>query len=362
VFSVKIGPEIFKNLDDLFKKGIEDGIFPGAVLLVGDSKEVLFEKAYGYRALTPQKEENNMETVYDLASLTKVVATTPAVMKLVEMGKMRLYDPVKNFVDGFSQEKGEVRIWHLLTHTSGLPPYTQAWKYAKGKELLKEINSVSLINPVGKKYVYSCLNFITLMEIVENAVEENFDDFVKREIFEPLQMDSATFNPSIEWKSKVAPTAERDGELLRGRVHDELAYYLGGVSGNAGLFSNAQDLYKYARILLNGGNFEGTKCFSRSTVNTFTQEAFHEGFIRRALGWDMSSPSSSSGDLMSKEAFGHTGFTGTSLWIDPSYDVIVVLLTNRVHVSERGNQEAMIRFRPLLHNYIMSHLEELKRR
>ncbi|RKX51664.1 MAG: hypothetical protein DRP50_08500, partial [Thermotoga sp.] len=199
-----------ERLYGMFEEEIEAGTFPGAVLLVGDSRSVRFQHAYGYRALKPEREENTVDTIYDLASLTKVIATAPAVMKLIEDGRIRLYDPVKLFIDEFAQEgKQDIRIFHLLTHTSGLPSYSEAWRYAKSKDLLKHINNTKLINPVGEKFVYSCLNFITLMEIVENVAKVKFDEFVKREIFKPIGMVHTTFNPPEEWIPKIAPTSER---------------------------------------------------------------------------------------------------------------------------------------------------------
>jgi len=349
-----------ERLYGMFEEEIEAGTFPGAVLLVGDSRSVRFQHAYGYRALKPEREENTIDTIYDLASLTKVIATTPAVMKLIEDGQIRLYDPVKLFIDEFAQEgKQDIRIFHLLTHTSGLPSYSEAWRYAKGKDLLKHINNTKLINPVGEKFIYSCLNFITLMEIVENVAKVKFDEFVKREIFKPIGMVHTTFNPPEEWIPKIAPTSERDGHILRGGVDDELANYLGGVSGNAGLFSNAEDLYRYARVFMNRGMANGHRIFSDATIEAFTKESFNDSCTRRALGWDMVSISCSCGDLMSDSAYGHTGFTGTSIWIDPELDIVIILLANRVHVERWANQIQLIRFRPRLHNYVVSHREEL---
>ncbi len=349
------------RLDELFERAIESGAFPGAVLLVGNSDKIIFQKAYGYRSLRPEREKNDVNTIYDIASMTKVVATTPAIMRLVEEGRIRLYDPVRLFIEDFdTEEKKDIRIWHLLTHTSGLPPYSEAWRYAKGREnLLKTINSIKPTNCVGKKFVYSCLNFITLMEIVEKTTLKSLDEFVKREIFAPLKMEHTAFNPPKNWMSQIAPTSKRDGNLLRGKVDDELAYYLGGISGNAGLFSTASDIYKYAKTFMNNGFFGTKKVFSKATVSTFTKEFFSNGEVRRTLGWDMKSIMCSCGDLMSDKSYGHTGFTGTSIWIDPIYDVVIILLTNRVHISRWENQEKIIRFRPRLHNYILSHLEEL---
>jgi CubicO group peptidase (beta-lactamase class C family) len=347
-------------MNDLFNKAISDGTFPGAVLLVGNSKNIIFERAYGYIS-QEMKEKTNENTVYDVASMTKVVATTPAIMKLVEDGQLRLYDPVSLFVDGFgTEEKKDIRIFHLLTHTSGLPSYSEGWKYSKGAELLTIINSTVPINSIGTKYVYSCLNFITLMEVVEKISSQRFDEFVKVNIHDPIGMKNTSFNPPTSWISNIAPTSERDGKLLRGKVDDELAYYLGGISGNAGLFSNARDLYEYAKMFLNFGLHDGKKIFARETVKEFTNESFCDGENRRAFGWDMKGLACSCGDLMSSRAFGHTGFTGTSIWIDPEIDIVIILLTNRVNISRRCNQDKIIRFRPLLHNYVVAHRNDLE--
>ncbi len=347
------------NLDKLFGYALKEGIFPGAVLLIGNHEKVLFFKSYGYRALSPAVERNSISTIYDLASLTKVVATTPAIMKLVEDGMIRLNDPVKLFIKEFSQgRKTQVTVRHLLTHTSGLPPYTEEWKENQGAELLSKINETELVNGAGEKYVYSCLNFVLLMEIVELVSRTSFHEFLRSSIFDPLEMNETFFTPPTRFKSRIAPTSERKGRMLRGEVDDEISYYLGGVSGNAGLFSTAEDLYIYAKMMLNEGTDGDVRIFSKSTVRLFCKETFNDGEIRRGLGWEMKSNTSSCGDLMSDEAYGHTGFTGTSLWIDPIYDVIVVLMTNRVHISRRANQAKMARFRGLLHNYVMGHMEK----
>lgn len=342
-----------KRLDEIFNEAIRNGTFPGGVLLVGDHQKVIFERSYGTLS-KDSKEMVSDDVIYDIASMTKTTATTPAIMKLIEDGKLRLYDPVSLFLDEFkTDEKKEIRIFHLLTHTSGLPSYSEGWKYARGQDLLKIINSTMPINPIGTKYVYSCLNFITLMEIVEKVSYRKFDEFVKSEIFEPLGMNHTTFKPPKNWH--IAPTSERDGRVLCGEVDDELAYYLGGVSGNAGLFSNADDLYAYAKMYLNSGKSDDQQIFSKETIDTFTHEAFNDGQNRRTLGWDMKGMACSCGDLMTDKAFGHTGFTGTSIWIDPQIDLIVILLTNRVNISRRENQDKIIRFRPLIHNYIVAH-------
>lgn len=344
-----------KNVDSLISRYIDYGTFPGGVLLVGTDREVLLEKAYGYRAVYPVKEENSIDTIYDLASLTKVVATTPAIMKLLEEGEIRLWDPVKRFLPEFStNSKHNIRVFHLLTHTSGLPAYSNAWRYAKDPlELRREILKTEISYQTGTSIVYSCLNFILLKYIVEEVTGVSFEKFVREHIFTPLGMDDTDFLPRDI--SRVAPTCEREGKILRGEPDDELAYYQGGISGNAGLFSTAQDLYKYARSYVN----PDYHIFSTYTIELFTKEHVSFGEEKKGLGWMVKSVSSSCGDLFSEGSFGHTGYTGTSLWIDPVKKLIVVFLSNRTHLSRKTDgydktSEMIIEFRPRLHNLIVA--------
>ncbi len=340
-----------RRIDELVEKYIENKTFPGGVLLVGNDKEIFFKKAYGYRALFPEREENSLDTIYDLASLTKVVATTPAIMKLLEDGEIRLWDSVGKFLKEFSnEEKSKIKIFHLLTHTSGFPPYSNAWKYTKNPEELKEeLLKTELSYKTGENYVYSCLNFIFLKYIVEEITNISFEKYVKENIFDPLNMRDTMFLPKDE--KRVAPTSQRDEKILRGEPDDELAYYQGGISGNAGLFSTAEDLYRYARSLIN----KEYMIFSPYTIELFTKEHISFGEEKRGLGWMIKSISSSCGDLFSEKSFGHTGYTGTSLWIDPLKKIIVIFLSNRTHISREKNLEQMIEFRPRLHNLIVKY-------
>jgi CubicO group peptidase (beta-lactamase class C family) len=353
-----------RKIDKLIENYIEKGTFPGGVLLVGNEKEIIIEKAYGYKALFPEKEENSVDTIYDLASLTKVVAVTPSIMKLLEEGEIRLWDSVGKFLKEFSAGlKERVKIFNLLTHTSGLPPYSNAWKYAKNPEELKEeLLKTELLYTPGNDCIYSCLNFIFLKYIVEKITGISFDKFVKENIYDPLDMKDTGFLPQN--KERVAPTCKRDGKILRGEPDDELAYYQGGISGNAGLFSTARDLYKYARSYIN----EDYMIFSPYTIELFTREHVSFKDEKRGLGWMIKTVSSSCGDLFSEKSFGHTGYTGTSLWIDPIKKLIVVFLSNRTHIarnviylpdrnitlSEGNNLEQMTEFRPRLHNLIVA--------
>lgn len=355
-----------KKIDELIEKYIENKTFPGGVLLIGNDKEIIFEKAYGYRALFPEKEENSEDTIYDLASLTKVTATVPAIMKLLENGELGLWDSAGKFLKEFSVgEKLEIKIFHLLTHTSGLPPYSNAWKYAKNPEELKEeILKIGLLYKTGENCIYSCLNFIILRYIVEKITDTPFEKYLKENIFDPLGMKDTSFLPKN--KNRIAPTCERNGKILRGEPDDELAYYQGGISGNAGLFSTAEDLYKYARSLIN----KDYMIFSPYIIELFTKEHVSFGDEKRGLGWMIKGRSSSCGDLFSEKGFGHTGYTGTSIWIDPLKKLIVIFLSNRTHISRRviylpdrnitpseeNNLERMIEFRPRLHNLIIATL------
>ncbi|MGB9681701.1 MAG: serine hydrolase domain-containing protein [bacterium] len=344
-----------EKIDALVKRYIDYGVFPGGVLLVGTDREVLLEKAYGYRATFPQKEEVSTDTIYDLASLTKVVGIVPAIMKLLEDGEIRLWDPVGRFIKELSiGKRQEVRIFHLLTHTSGFPPYSNAWRYCKTPgELREELLRVEPSYEIGTDIVYSCLNFIFLGFIIEGITQHPLDRFLRECIFLPLDMEDTTFLPQD--RERVAPTWERDGEILRGKPDDELAYYQGGISGNAGLFSTAKDLYKYARSYINPDYY----IFSPYTISLFTKEHVSFKEERRALGWMIKGINSSCGDLFSEGSFGHTGYTGTSLWIDPKKKIVIIFLSNRTHLSRRvnssdNNLERMIEFRPRLHNLVIA--------
>jgi len=353
------------NIDRLIHRYMELKTFPGGVLLTGDDKEILIEKAYGYRAIFPEKEENSADTIYDLASLTKVIAIVPAVMRLLEEGEIRLWDTAERFLPEFSKEKKrEVRIFHLLTHTSGLPPYSNAWRYSKNPEELKEeLLKTELLYETGSNTVYSCLNFIFLRYIIEKIIQDSINDYLKENIYSPLDMRDTCYLP--EEKERIAPTCQRDGEILRGKPDDELAYYQRGISGNAGLFSTARDIYKYARSLIN----PDYSIFSPYTIALFTREHISFKDEKRGLGWMIKSISSSCGDLFSNRSFGHTGYTGTSVWVDPERNIIVIFLSNRTHLSRKvvslpdrsitspeDNSEKMIEFRPRLHNTIMASL------
>jgi CubicO group peptidase (beta-lactamase class C family) len=289
------------------------------------------------------------DTVYDLASLTKVVATTTAAMILVDEGRLDLDKRVRDFLPRFAGgAKDRVTVRQLLTHSSGLDWWAPLYKEVKGRAAYVErIEAMDLVYEPGTKSLYSDLGLILLGESLERVAGERLDAFARRRIFEPLGMRATLFRPGPELLPRIAPT-ENDpwrGRVLRGDVHDENAFALGGVAPHAGLFGTAGDLARFAQMLLNGGVFEHRRIVSRATLEAFTRRAGVPD-SSRALGWETQSENSSAGALLSERSFGHTGFTGTSLWVDPERELFVILLTNRVHPT-RDNQ-AIRRIRPAM--------------
>ncbi len=325
-------------LDALVAKAITDDQIPGAVLLAGRGARILHSKAYGSRAIEPNRERMTLSTVFDAASVTKIVATTSSVMKLVEQGKIRLADRVTVYLPGFQGGMSDVTVRHLLTHYSGLRPdldLKPEWSgYETGIE--KALADVPVAEP-GARMIYSDIGFILLGEIVRVASGMPLNEFAAKNIFKPLRMNHTTFLPPKAWKPLIAPTERTDGEILRGVVHDPTTRYMGGVAGHAGLFTTAADLSRWARMILNGGQLNGVRVLSSATVKKFTEPNSppHETAIR-GLGFDIDSPfSSNRGELFPIGSFGHTGFTGTSIWMDPVSKTYVILLANSVHPNLR---------------------------
>jgi len=328
----------FAPLDALLKDAVEKGRAPGAVLLVGHNGTFVYRKAYGYRSLDPSKEPMTVDTIFDMASLTKVMATTSCVMRLVQLGQVKLNDPVAKYIPEFAQNgKDDVTVRQLLTHYSGLRPDLDLKKYWSGlEEGYNRANAEKLINPPGSVFVYSDINFVVLGELVQKVGGMPLDQYSQTYIFGPLGMTWTRFLPPAEWKPRIAPTErdERSGQMLRGVVHDPTARQMGGVAGDAGVFSTADDVAKFAQALLNGG----APVFSPWIVEKMTTPQQPPNLTDvRGLGWDIDSPfSSNRGELLPVGSFGHTGFTGTSLWIDPTTNTYIILLTNAVHIKE-GN-------------------------
>jgi uncharacterized protein YbbC (DUF1343 family) len=326
-------------LDQAIDQAIREDQIPGAVVIAGSRGRVVYRKAYGNRAITPAVEAMTVDTIFDCASLTKVVATTSAVMKLLEQGKLRLNDRVTQYLPEFQGGKSDITVRHLLTHFSGLRPDVDigpAWSgYDTGIRLALVDKPVG---PPGLRLVYSDINFILLGEIVHRLSGMMLDDYVRREIFDPLGMRETMFNPPDSLRARIAPTEMlAGGLLLRGVVHDPTARYMGGIAGHAGLFSTADDLARFCQMMLDRGMWRGARIFSPLTVEKFTTPASPaDQPILRGLGWDIDSPySGERGDLFPIGSYGHTGFTGTSLWLDPLSNTYVILLTNAVHPHVR---------------------------
>lgn len=328
-------------VDPVVQDFIDRGAFPGAVLAVGYQGEVIHLQPYGHQAYDDEAAPVTAETLYDLASLTKVVATTTMAMILVDEGRLELDTPVQHLLPGFvGENKEKVTIRHLLTHSSGLPAWAPLYETLEGKETyVDSIQAMSLAYEPGTQAVYSDLGVILLGAILEKTAGEPLDTFIRRRVFEPLGMENTLFLPPPEWCGKIAPTEfdSTRGRFIHGEVHDENARALGGVAPHAGLFSTAGDLARFAQMVLNRGILDGTRIISEETVERFTRRAGVPNSTR-AIGWDTkSAEGSSAGDLFSPTSFGHTGFTGTSLWIDPERRLFVILLTNRV-LPTRDNQ------------------------
>ncbi|MBU4446890.1 beta-lactamase family protein [bacterium] len=352
--NVGMDAERLKLIDEIIENEIQSEKIPGAVLIVARKGAVIIRKTYGNSRIIPTIEPMTIEKIFDMASITKPVATATSIMILVEQGKIRLMDPVSKYIPEFTpyyDEDGNgappIRLYHLLTHTSGLPPYTNAksLKEQYGKpcpeELIHHIATIEKQNPPGKHFAYSCLGFITLAEIVQRVSGMDIGEFSKKHIFEPLQMNSTMFLPTEEYLPRIAPTEVFDDIPLHGKVHDPLAQLMGGLSGNAGLFSSADDMAVFCQMMLNGGSYEGVRILSPLTVKAMTTIYPDLAFAGRGLGWDVNSAySSNMGDIFSKSSYGHTGFTGTSICIDPETETFVILLTNRVHMPE-GNLIAL---------------------
>jgi uncharacterized protein YbbC (DUF1343 family)/CubicO group peptidase (beta-lactamase class C family) len=342
----------FAGIDRLIEEAIAAGQTPGAVVLIGRNGTVLYEKAYGRRAVAPSPEPMTLDTIFDLASLTKVVATTTAVMKLVEQGRVRLNDPVAAFVPGFDRYgKSAISIRHLLTHVSGLRPDVDLGEPWQGYETAIELARAEVpTSAPGERFVYSDINFFLLGEVVARVTGMPLDVYVKREVFQPLGMVDTEFNPPAAKRTRIAPTERCDtmagwpcntpaAPPLRGVVHDPTARRMGGVAGHAGLFGTARDLSRFARMLLSEGGAGTPQVLAPLTIAKMTTPATPAGMASvRGLGWDIdTSFSANRGELFPIGSFGHTGFTGTSLWIDPGSASYVIFLSSRLHPDGKGD-------------------------
>ncbi len=328
-------------IDDLMAGVIRNGDCPGGVVLVGRGDEIVFRKAYGHRSLDPQKVEMTADTIFDMASVTKLVATATSMAVLVERGQVSLRDRAKRFIPEFATKgKDDITVEQLLTHRSGLVPDNPLKDYADGPaEAMKRVYDLPIHHPVGQ-FDYSDVNYILLGEIVRRVSGIPLDEFAKRNIFDPAGMTSTCFKPPKDWWPRCAPQEKRDGRYILGEVHDPRAYALGGVAGHAGLFSTADDTARWCRMILRGGEIDGRRILSPATVREMTTPRGSENDDAfRGLGFDIDSGySGARGDLFPRGlSFGHTGFTGTSVWIDPTTGVYLIILTNRLHPDGKGD-------------------------
>jgi CubicO group peptidase (beta-lactamase class C family) len=328
------------QIDSVVAEEIQASHLPGAVVLVGRADKIVYWKAFGLEVAEPFRETMHKDAIFDLASMTKPIATATAIMILVDRRRLDVNDTVSEYLPAFAcNGKEQVRIRHLLTHTSGLPAYTDAndlrTRFGEScpEQVVETICGLKALSPPGEEFRYSCLGYITLAQIVKIVAGQDVGEFTRDNVFAPLEMKHTGFNPPASWRDKIAATEIVNGELLRGTVHDPLCRLMAGTSGNAGLFSTALDLSAYCRMLLDGGSWKGRRILSPTAVTMLTTAQSHG----RACGFDVSSSYSwVKGRYASPDAFCHTGYTGTSLVCDPATDTYVVILTNSVHPHDTG--------------------------
>ncbi len=365
--SVGMNSEKLNQIDVLVEQAIADKNMPGAVVLIGHKGKIVYRKAFGNRALVPSVEKMTIDTIFDVASLTKPIATATSIMILVEQGKIRLNDTIGKFIPEIEDETAKkVTIQQLLTHTSGYrPDFDLGEKWTGRDGMLEALKREKLRNPPGTKFVYSDIGFIVLGEIVARLNNGDFPFAVGRDIFSKLKTNFSNYLIIKNYKTtsdlvfdekRLAPTenirgqnsylgSKFDGDektgnqILRGQVHDPTSYRMGGVAGHAGLFSTADDLARYCQMLLNDGILDGKRILSSNTIAKMTSPyVINEAGETRGLGWDINTSfSSNRGELFPLGSFGHTGFTGTSVWIDRVSQTFVIFLSNRVHPDGKGN-------------------------
>ena len=332
----------FKVVED----AVANGAFPGAVALVVRNGTIVGHRAFGHSMLTPQTRMMQTDTIFDVASMTKPIVTATSIMILLERGKLRLDDKVTVFIPEFGTNGKEgITVRKLLTHTSGLPPWIPFYKECSSHEcVITAICDIDLEYEPGTKYAYSDLGYITLGEIVRRVSGEELSTFAEENIFKPLGMLNTTFNPSKEMRERCAATEQCEwrGRVLVGEVHDENSFAMGGVSGHAGLFSTAYDMAIFAQMMLNGGEYNNIRILSPLTVKAMTKNQIPE-LGEESLGlFTKSKEYSSGGDLISMDSYGHAGFAGISMQIDPDKGLTLILLTNRVHPSRTNRGHARV--------------------
>ncbi|MDY3558445.1 beta-lactamase family protein [Gemmata sp. JC673] len=343
------------EIDAAVTGAIKRGECPGAVVAVVHADAVVYRKAFGNRSVKPDEAVMTPDAVFDMASLTKPVATGTSVMLLIQQGKLKPEDLVsKHWPEFAANGKDKVTVEHLLLHTSGLTADNDIRDYADGQaKALERVAGLKLEVPAGTRFKYSDVGFIVLGELVERLSGTPLDQFAKKNVFEPLKMTDSGYSPPVALNARVAPTGLRDGGIILGTVHDPRAFKMGGVAGHAGLFSTADDMVRYCRMLLRDGELDAARVLDAATVKLFTEP--HDVPVAdkaakglkgsRSFGWDVdTSFSAPRGDRFKKgEGFGHTGFTGTSVWVDPRSKTAIIILTNRVHPNDKGNASPLRR-------------------
>ncbi len=354
------------NVSRLMVEAIADGATPGAVILTGTNQTVTLEEAFGRLSYDDEAPPAQLDTIYDLASLTKVMVTTPLAMLLHERGQLALEAPVARYVPEFSGgTKDDVTVVDLLAHCGGLLWWTDLYNQVGApsaaetkRGFIENICARPLDYTPRTKTEYSDLGFMLLGEILERVTQSSLDRLADNEIFGPLGMTEIRYDPPESLRSRIAPTENDEwrGSVLRGVVHDENAYAMGGVAPHSGLFSMAESIVPYAQMLLNCGASAGEPLFGADTVRRFTTRASLVAGSSRALGWDTPATGNSSGTRFSATSYGHTGFTGTSLWIDPQRNFFAIVLTNRVHPTRENSKLPSLR--PKLHDALLESLQE----
>lgn len=345
------------EFNKLMNEAVIEGVFPGANVVIVSDKSYFM--TYGNKANFPIEEKNDIDTLYDMASCSKVISTTTSILILLEKGKIKLYDNVSSYLPEFKYDN--ITIFDLLTHTSGLPAdVSKAYMIKSREELMEKIFNLELKYQKGTNIVYSDIGFILLGLIVEKVSGITLDIFASENIFKPLEMNNTCYNPKDTLK--CAPTEKRCDDVLkamiRGKAHDEKAYIMGGVAGHAGLFSCVKDLEKFIKMILNNGVYNGRRILSATTIDLlFTPKVRKTNGVsldydQRGLGWIVKGDYPSSGDLASKETIYHTGFTGTNIVIDRINKVGFAILSNRVHPTR--NNTKIIPWRGKIGNFIIA--------
>lgn len=348
---------MIEKVDEIMEQAVLDGVFPGATLCLLHQNRPYF-RSYGKKALFPKEEENDIHTIYDMASCTKVVITTSCIMMLAEEGKIRLYDLVSLYLPEFKHK--DVTIWDLLTHTSGLPSGIVGGYQLSKEDLRHAILTVDQTYPKNTQIIYSDLGFILLGWIIEKVSHQPLNEFAKEHLLDPLEMTHSGYRPTDPLL--CAPTEDRGDKIDRGYVHDEMAHIFDGVAGHAGFFSCVKDIHHFMQMILNDGMYQGKRILSKQSIDLFFTTQVEEKIgisldtNRRSIGWIVKCERSCCGDFASPETIMHTGFTGTSIVIDRKNKVGLCILSNRVHPTRQNNK--IIPFRSRVANYIFAHLED----